>query len=242
MATQHLLYRDSVLVGDTIEIAIPTVGQILDCEDDYYSLVSVITSMPIDFMVQLDDMGIDYTEVTAYDVFLAFFPVLQMSQHADLVFKNIDITNFRPAINEDSKQIVMIDPVNDIKIDRIMYERMATALRKIHHLEKNRRKPAGEEAKKYLLERARKKLKRRRNRENDSQLEQLIIAMVNNNEYKYDFEGTKELSIYQFNESVRQVIKKVDYNNRMIGIYTGSIDTKKLSQSDLTWLSTKGAS
>ena len=60
--------------------------------------------------------------------------------------------------------------------------------------------------------------------------------MVNTEQYKYDFEGTRELSIYQFNESVRQIINKVDYDNRMIGVYTGNINTKELSQQDFNWL------
>ena len=78
--------------------------------------------------------------------------------------------------------------------------------------------------------------KRHKDRKEDSQLESLIIAMVNTEQFKYDFEGTRELSIYQFNESVRQVIKKTDYDNRMYGIYTGTINPKELSQKDLNWL------
>ena len=55
-------------------------------------------------------------------------------------------------------------------------------------------------------------------------------------QYKYDFEGTRELSIYQFNESVRQIIKKVDYDNKMFGIYTGNINAKEIPQDELNWL------
>ena len=82
-------------------------------------------------------------------------------------------------------------------------------------------------------------MRRNRNRKQESQLEPLIIAMVNAEQYKYDFEGTRELSIYQFNESVRQIIKKVDYDNRMYGIYAGTINAKELSQDDLNWLTHK---
>jgi hypothetical protein len=90
-----------------------------------------------------------------------------------------------------------------------------------------------------MLERAKAKAKRNRNRKQDSQLESLIVALVNTEQYKYDFEGTRELSIYQFNESVRQVIKKVDYDNKMYGVYTGSISAKELSNDDLNWLTHK---
>ena len=112
-------------------------------------------------------------------------------------------------------------------------------LRKIHHLEKNTRKPANEEAKKFMIERARAKQRRNRNRKEDSQLETLIIAMVNTEQYKYDFESTRGLSIFQFNESVRQIINKVDYEHRMYGVYTGTINAKELSQDEMNWLKHK---
>ena len=82
-------------------------------------------------------------------------------------------------------------------------------------------------------------MKRNKNKKGLSQIEQLIIAMVNTEQYKYDFEGTRELSIYQFNESVRQIIKKVEYDNRMVGVYTGNLNVKELSQEDLNWLTHK---
>ena len=89
-----------------------------------------------------------------------------------------------------------------------------------------------------MLQRAREKQKRAKGRTSDSQLESLIVALVNTEQYKYGFEGTRELSIYQFNESVRQVIKKIDYDNRMYGVYSGTINAKELKREDLTWLST----
>lgn len=48
-----------------------------------------------------------------------------------------------------------------------------------------------------------------------------------------------ELSIYQFNESVRQIIKKIDYDNKMYGVYAGTVSAKDLSQDDLNWLTHK---
>lgn len=55
MGTINLLYKNEYAINDKIHIIIPTVGEILDNEDDYYTIVSILTAMPIDFMVQLDD-------------------------------------------------------------------------------------------------------------------------------------------------------------------------------------------
>lgn len=237
MSTLNLLYQKRYTINDSIYIVIPTVGQIIDNEDAYYGLVSVLTAMPVDLMVQLDDADIDFTSINEYELFLLMFAGLK-TQNTSLVFGDLDLSKFKMAVNEQNGNIVLLDKEHGITIDRAIHGRIAGILRKIHHLEKNNRKPANPEAKEYMLKRAREKM-RRRNRTENSQLESLIIAMVNTEQYKYDFEGTRELSIYQFNESVRQVIKKVDYDNRMYGVYTGTINAKELSQDDLNWLTHK---
>lgn len=238
MPTQNLLYKKQYPINNSISIVIPSVGQILDNEDGYYGLVSILTATPVDLMVQLDDAGIDFTSINEYELFLLMFDGLK-SQNTSLVFGDLDLSKFKMAVNEQNGNIVLFDEEHDITIDRAIHSQIAGVLRKIHHLEKNRRKPANIEAKEYMLKRARDKMKRHRNRKEASQLESLIIAMVNTEQYKYDFEGTRELSIYQFNESVRQVIKKVDYDNRMYGVYAGTVNAKDLSQDDLNWLTHK---
>lgn len=238
MATINLLYKREYPINDSIKIVIPSVGEIIDNEEEYYNIVTVLTAMPIDVLVQLDDAGIDFTEISEYELFLLMSAGLKnMDTH--LVFGDLDLSKFELAVNQQNGNVVLRDPENDIVIDRAIHSKIAGVLRRIHHLEKNRRKPANKEAKDYMLRRAREKMRRNRNRKQESQLEPLIIAMVNAEQYKYDFEGTRELSIYQFNESVRQIIKKVDYDNRMYGVYTGTINAKELSQDDLNWLTHK---
>lgn len=235
MSTLNLLYAKDYRINDQIKIVIPTVGEIIDNEDTYYGLVSALTSMPVDMMVQLDDVGIDFTEISDYELFLLLFGGIR-DQDTHLIFGDLDLSKFQLATNPQNGNVILVDVESDIRIDRLIYQQIAATLRKINHLEKNRRKPGNAYAKEYMLTRAREKQKRMKNRKAESQLESLIVAMVNTEQFKYGFEGTRELSIYQFNESVRQVIKKVDYDNRMRGVYYGTVDVKGLSQDDLNWL------
>lgn len=229
------MYERWIPVNDKINIYVPTVGEIIECEDDYYSLVSILTAMPIDFMVQLDDLGIDFTSINEYDLLLILFPELK-SKDTSMIFGDLDLSGFELMVNQQNNNIVLRDELNDITIDRSVYSMISNTLRKIHSLERDRRKPANEEAKKFMLERARKKLRRNKNKYHDSQLESFIISLVNAEQFKYDFEGTRELSIYQFNVSVRQIIKKTDYEHLMFGVYSGSISAKDVKNDDLIWL------
>ena len=235
MSTISLLYQKEYAINDNVKIIIPTVGEILEDEDAYYTLVTLLTSMPYDLMVELDDSGIDYTEINEYELFLILFgSIRQMDTR--LIFGDLDLSKFVFAENKQNGQPMLVDPENDIRIDRGIQGQIAATLRKIHHLEKNNRKPGNDEAKDYLLKRAREKARRRKNKKSFSQLESLIIAMVNTEQYKYDFQSTLGLTIYQFNESFRQIIKKVDYEHRMAGIYAGTVDPKGMRPDDLNWL------
>lgn len=236
--TNNLLYKRNIKINEYVHIYVPTVGEIIDDEDKYYGLVYALTAMPVDLLVQLDDAGIDFTSINEYELFLLMFDGLK-SRDTSLILGDLDLSKFKMAVDEQNGNIVLLDEEHNIVIDRAIHSQIARVLREIHHLEKNRRKPANIEAKEYMLKRARDKMMRYRNCKETSQLESLIVAMVNTEQYKYDFEGTRELSIYQFNESVRQIVKKVDYSNKMYGVYAGTVSAKDLSQDDLNWLTHK---
>lgn len=235
MATRNILYKPEIVINDFLSIKIPKVGEVIKCEDEYYNLVSLLTSMPIDLMVFLDEVGIDFSKIDDYDLFILLFEIIKKSD-TRLVFGDLDLSPFQFAIDEDTGKPLYIDTSTDRKFDRALQVNIANTLRRIHRLEKNNRKPGNEEARKYMIERAKKKLRRNKNRSHDSDIENLIIAMVNTEQYKYDFEGTLELSIYQFNESVRQIVHKIDYSNKMFGLYSGTLSAKNISQEEMNWL------
>ena len=233
-----LLFKDSIRINDFIEVKIPTVEQILQNEDQYYGIVSSLIATPFDMMVQLDDIGIDFTKIDDYELFLITFQTIR-SQDVSLIFGDLDLSGFELAINEENQTVVLLNKDTGVIIDKSIAFQIAQALRKIHHLERNRKKAANDEARKFLIERARAKLRRQQRKGHSSQLEPLIIAMVNTEQYKYNYEETKALSIFQFNESVVQIVRKVDYMNKMHGVYSGTVSVKDLKQDDLNWLTHK---
>lgn len=234
----NLLYKREYPINEKLHIVIPTVGEILEQEDEYYSLLYTMTSTPFDMMVELDDMGIDYSKINDYQLFLIYWRFFA-GMDTSLIFGDLDLSKFEIGVNEENANVILLDRENDIKIDRAIHGKITAILRRIHHLEKNNRKPGNEDARKYLLERARKKRSRRSNTTEDSELKKLIVSMVNTEQFKYNYDTVKELTIYQFNESVLQIVNKVDYDNRMHGVFSGTVDAKKLSQDELNWLSHK---
>lgn len=160
MPTRHLLYQKDYPINDYIRVMIPTVGEVLENEDNYYSMVSMLTAMPIDMMVQLDDIGIDFTTINEWELFLLLFNSLK-EQDTSLIFGDFDLKPFQPAINPQNGNVILVNKATGVRIDRALHGQIAAALRKIHHLEKDNRKPANGEAREYMIERMRKKLRRK---------------------------------------------------------------------------------
>ena len=235
VSKQNLLFKDEIDITNKIKLRIPTLGEILDDEDNYYSLVTLFTATPYDLMVQLDDLGIDFTTINDYQLFLIMFDTIK-EYDTKILFKDTDFSKFKLFTDDKNQRIILKDEENDVIIDPIVHEQIAEALRKINNLTKNTKKPANEEAKKYLLERARKRLRRSINKYKSDGLENIIVSLINTEQFKYNFKTVKDLTIYQFNMSLNQVVKKINYDNLMYGVYAGTIDAKKLDSKSLNWI------
>lgn len=233
---KSLLNSKVIPITPKMSIRIPSVGEILDNEQSYYNITTSLTGTPFQYMVQLDDMGIDYTTISDYDLFLMLFPTFA-KEDLSLVFGDLDTSDFAVSYNPENDTTIIYSRKNDIIIDEYVYSNLVDSIRKVNLTERVKTKPGNEEAKKYLLEKERKKQKRNANKKHDSYLEKLIIALVNRPEFKYNYEETMDLSIYKFNHSFKQIQSSIAFDNTMIGVYSGTVDTSKLKdKSCLSWI------
>ena len=241
MGNNSLLNKQSVEVTDQITLRIPTVGEILDNENAYFSLISIMTSTPFQYMVQLDDLGIDYTEITDYQMFQLFFPIYAQSD-ISIIFGDLDLKDIGLYHDHTTNLDVLYSPKSDIKIDEFVYYQMARLMRQVNCIKYERKKPKGEHTKKYLLETERRHLKnmermKKRKEFEQSEFEKLIVALVNNVHFKYDYDTIRDLSIYNFYQSFQQIQHEINFNNVMRGVYAGTIDTSKLQdRTVLSWI------
>lgn len=241
MGSKLSIYSRSIDLTPQIQIRVPTVGEVMKEEETYLSLVSVLTSSPFQYMVHLDDMGIDYATITSYEMFLELFP-LCTSNDLSILFGDIKTNDFDVFKNPQNGTKVIYSPSQDLIIDELIYNQLSDLVRKMNLLKKDRRKPGNKEAREYLLEKERKKIKRReRNRKargySESEFEKVIIALVNNKDFKYDYSSILDLSIYAFYQSFNQIQTNINFNNVMRGVYAGTVDVSKLKdKSCLSWI------
>ena len=288
---KSLLKVSSVDITSNLTVRIPTVGEILDDENGYYGITSSLTASPFQYMVQLDDMGIDYTTINEWDLFRML--MIRYSQHElmckvqikelemrisnyssknddyvkdykqlqllkdmlndqeesfNLVLNDFHLTGeidnrifgFNEYRNNNSDEVVLYNPATKVEINQLVYNDLAETIRKINLFEKVKSKPGNESARKYLLEKERKKQKRNAKKPKEPYLENLVVALVNTSEFPYNYESCMDLSIYKFNQSLKQIQHKIAFDNTMVGVYAGTVDTSKMINKDvLSWISSK---
>lgn len=186
-----LLYKTEHKINEHVSIRIPTIGEIIN-DDDYFANIALIISTPYDMMAQLDSINIDFTQINDWDLFCLLFKQLQ-TKDLSLIFGDLNLKEFETAVNKQNGNVVLLNKRTGAVIDRAIHDQICRFLRKLLRLEKNEKKPANDEAKKFMIERAKRKLKRKMKQPEVSPLEQYIVALVNTSEFPYNYDSVQEL-------------------------------------------------
>ena len=251
MSDVSLLNKKKFVVNDKITVHIPTIKEIRGDspiahgtdkdEEEVYSIVNLFSSTSSDIMVELDEMGIDFTTWSDFTTFLMLFSgmikdssdVLRRKSH--LLFENINLADFEVSINEVNELPILYDAEHDIIIDEFIYMQLSTIFCTMHSIDKVRRKPGDKTARDYIIERQKTKAKRRKKRNYTSRFDKQIIALVNHENFKYNYETVEDLTVYNFMCSLKQIVKKYQVDNLYHGVYAGTVNAKQLGNK-LNWL------
>ena len=125
------------IINDKITIHQPTLNEICDFgEHKYFSLISTITAIPVDYILQLEQMGTKYEELSDFDIFIKTINGINI-EDSKLLFGNIDFSKFKLWINNQNNQPVLKDEENDIVIDKYIYGLIVDYIRKSNNIKRN---------------------------------------------------------------------------------------------------------
>jgi hypothetical protein len=223
-------------VNDKITIHHPRLGEICDFgEERYYELVLAFTATPFDFKVQLYDMGIDYENISDFDLFLITYQNYKI-EDTSILFGNLDFSKFVLKQNAINDELVLFNEEEKIIIDKVIFIVITDFIRSINFFKRNLDKAGNAHTKEYLIEKERRKLQRQKNKPYVSTLVRLISAMINSENFKYRYDDVWNLPIYVLNDSIRRIQKIKNYEHLMFGVYTGNVSMKNISEENLDWL------
>lgn len=228
-----LYFGDDYVINDKIKIHQPLVGEIINCEKDYFSMVHSITAIPSDLKSQLFDIGLDWCNVEDFELFAMFVQTLTPDR-TSILFGDLDLSKLKPFRHPQNGDIVLADKENGILIDKMIYQRIVNYLRKLHNITPKVEKTKSKTVKKWLIEEDRNRIKAAQNKPFKSYLLPLISSVKVKQGYTKDY--VRNMGLYElFDDIARlQIIHNADH--LLSGIYAGTIDMKKIDKKELNWM------
>lgn len=213
------------IVSEHIKIHQPSIDEIYEYgERDYYSMIYNLTATPQNFKSELWDMEprIDYTKITQFELFCYMLHGMYSQEKTSIIFGDLDLTKFK--IRKKDDETLMLFQVVDsdtVIIDEYTYIVITDFLRQAHLIEKDEKLPANNTTKMILIDDAREERLKNRNKEYHSQLKNLISAMINCEEFKYNHSEVWDMKINAFMDSVKRILKIKNANLLLQSAYSG---------------------
>ena len=230
-----LIGRKKYTLSCGLTLHIPTIrelrGESDEDEMNNFNLITPFISTPTDYMVELFESGIDFQIFDDDYLFFASTIERYSGKNYGLIFENAGVCNWES--RTDGENVYVFDVENQIIITKEIYEELAEVLRKMYYREKNHREFCNQRALKMAVKIAKKEYERAMRDRKSSEFDNMILLMVNDGDFKYNFETVSDLTIYDFLSSFRQ-IQKSDYVDKLtLGGYSGGIDLSKIPQTEL---------
>ncbi len=210
-------------------------------EQDYYNMIYNLTATPQSMKSELWDMEprIDYTEITPFELFCYMLHGLYSQDKTSIIFGDLDLTKFKIANREDNGDLMLLQIINgkQVIIDEFTYYVITDFLRQVHLIAKDEKMPGNNTTKMIEIEDARAERLKNRNTEYHSQLKNLMSAMINCEEFKYNHSEVWNMKINAFTDSVKRILKIKNANLLLQSAYSGfsGVNLKDVKK-QINWL------
>ena len=228
-----LYFGDPYVVNDYITITIPKIGEVVKYgERQYYSMVQTITAIPSEMKASLWDAGIDWTQITDFQLFMMLAPTLPKDK-TYILFGDLDFQAMKPFENKFNETIVLRNPDTGAVIDELAYGKITSYLCSAHNLTKKVEKAANEFTKKFMIDEDRQKLQHNAKQPYKSFLRPLISAVKCRQGYTLDY--VKNMGLFEFFDDLNRLQIIVNSDALLQGSYSGMVDTSKISKKNFDW-------
>jgi hypothetical protein len=236
-----LIYRGKdYVISEHIIIHQPSLDEICTYgEKEYYQMIYAFTSTPSDLKWQLDNVGIDYTKISEFELFYNILIKGYSQKQTSILFGDLDFSKFELYTNTQNNEVCLAQSVkgNTVIIDAYTYMLIADYLRKMHCLKKNEQMPANESTKQILIEDARDEYMLNKDKEYHSQLVNLISSMINSEGFKFNHNDVWSMKINAFMDSVKRISKIKNAELLLQSGYSGyGISFKDIDKKQIDWL------
>ena len=269
ISTSFLQSGNDLQLTKTASFKHPILQEVLDIDKNnyglnsellYYSMVNVFLTDPYDYMVFLDDNGVDYEQVSPFDVFCLLCNeyvdnIMNSEELTDLektnLFSNnlyfkafkffLGVESFFIAQTEDGNNIIL-DNNKEFLLNSEMYNYVSEFIRKINGIpETDKINPEDDWAKQILIEDERERLKKQAKKKqkdddsNKNRLGNLISSITWSCNGGITPFNRGQLHMYDLIDGINRTDKLLHYTNTMNGYYSGCIEKKNINFNEVHW-------
>lgn len=227
-----LYFGDDYIINDNIVIHQPLVGEIVNCEREYFSVVHTLTAIPSDLKSQLWDIGVDWCQVEDFELFRMLAPTLTQDKTA-ILLGDLDFSKMGQYRHKNG-DIVLADKESGIIIDQLIYTRIVNYLRKLHNITPKVEKTKSKTVKKWLIEEDKKKIELAKSKPFKSYLLPLISSVKVKQGYTKDY--VRNMGMYELFDDIARLNIIHNADHLLSAIYAGTIDMKKIDKKELNWM------
>lgn len=263
ISRMFLLSGQDLELAPGVKVRHPTIADILAinhgflCEDYYWTYVCSLLSDPYDSMVYLDDNGIDYEKVTAFDVFVLRWADAKQdyikNREQYQIFDASSLSMMRNALEfffgphkydliKVGDQIVLAD-MNDLRwyINGEAFALATDFILKCNCIVRDDKiNPANKNAKRILIEdrrmEERRQIQKSRPSEKVEQIADALVTVFSGGAGTITPDNYADKHIYQLLSTSKAVQKQMVVQSMLNGIYTGMIKTDKMPDKELRWV------
>lgn len=230
-----LYFGDDYVINDKIKLHQPTIGQIVDYEEaSYFSMIHTLTAIPSDLKSMLwDQMELDWTKVEDFELFIMLSQTMTPDK-TGIIFGDLDFSKLKPYRHPQNDEIVLADKDTGILIDKLIYTRMMTFLRKLHNITPKPERAKGKRAKQAMIDEDRRNRELNKNKPFRSYLLPLISSVKVRQGYTRDY--VRNMGLFEFFDDLSRLQIIYNSDHLMSAAYAGTLDMKKIDKSELNWL------
>lgn len=247
-----VLSGDDCFINENIKIHQPTLREIMDFgEQQFFNMLYTICAIPSDVKSQLYDMGIDYMEISDFELFILYTRDMH-NEKTKLILGDIDLSEMKINVDIDENENKLYRLIHikdssdensededceiDYYIDEEIYTEMINFIRSMANIVPKVEKAANKFTKDILIRESRQKALQNANKKFTSVLHSLIISLVNTEEFPYDYNSVLDITLYQLMKSSVQIQTKKQSCALLQGSMSGFVDASKIDKKLMNWM------
>lgn len=234
---EALILGDDYEICEGVYVRQPTISEIIRYDEpSYYRMVGLLTCISSDCKAALDDIGLDWCQVSDFEMFILATRTLTVEDTEILLGPDVDLSKMHMYVDESNKPKCLMSDDGKIQIDEGARHRLNEFLCKMHQIIKKPEFPGNDFAREMLLEESREKMQKAQDETEELILPTLISFISNVNGSKYDYETCKELKYSMFMDSVARLQIIGNATALRNAAYSGWVDASKIDKEEMNMM------